>query len=205
MVVLSFLSLGTIEAQQDVTHFSSEDIFEIPAVNGIIGFSVNGTYAEAVLEKDTWVFSDLSLSGSRYSGTLRFSAKDCNVSIRSFRSNALSYSVDGVGEQIMNLGLNLSRTSHSSEWYVINQNSEFFAAGRDWQLLTDNTVVIDGIVGTLTVVHYNYGYQVDNRPFYMQHSIIILTGVAVVVTVTCAVIIKIKTKPRLSMWSGKYQ
>jgi len=198
VLLVSFSLLGVVPVKaQDVTHFSSEDVFVISAVNGSIGFSVNGTYASATLVDDMWVFDDLSLSGSRFSGVLKFSARDCNVTIHTFRSNSLSYTVEGVGEQVMNLGFNSSRPSHVSEWSVIDQNSVFFAEGRDWRLLSDDTVVVYGHLGTLRVVRYNFGYSVDDRPFYLRHSVIILTWVAVVVTVVVALVIKLKTKPRL--------
>jgi hypothetical protein len=188
---------GWFVQAQGVTRFSSEDVFEIPAVNGVVSFSVNGTYVDAVLVGDMWVFSNLSLSGSRFSGTLKFSAKDCSVVIHSFRSNNLRYTVEGVGEQVIDLGLNSSRPFHVSEWSVINQDSEFFAEGKYWELLADNSVVVRGLLGTLSVVHYNYGYPaVDERPFYVQHSVIILTGVVLVVTVTFASVIKLKAKRR---------
>jgi hypothetical protein len=193
LVVFAFFgSLGFVQAQ-DVTYFTPQDVFEIPVVNGSIRFSVNGTYTAAVLENDTWVFNGLTLSGSR-DGNLTFSAKNCNVVIHSFRSSSLRYTVEGVGEQVMNFGFNSSRPSHVSEWSVRNQDSVFFAEGKNWQLLPDDTVVVCGLLGTLTVMRYNYGYPVvDDRPFYLQHSAIILTGVAVVVTVTAASIIKLKT------------
>ena len=193
LVVLFFFSVESVQAQ-NVTRFTPQVVFELPAVDGVISFSVNGTYTAAVLENDMWVFSNLSLGGSRFSGNLRFSAVNCSVVIHSFQLNSLSYTVDGVGEQVVHLGFNSSRSLHVSEWSVINQDRVFFAAGRDWELLPDNSVVVHGLLGTLTVRYYNYGYPVgvDDRPFYLQHSILILTGVAVVVTVVVALVIKLK-------------
>jgi hypothetical protein len=193
-VGLFLLSVEPVQAQK-VTHFSPQNVFEIPMVNGSIRFSVNGTYVDATLRDDMWVFNNLTLSGSRFSGSLMFSAKNCNVTINAFRSNFLLYTVEGVGEQVMNFGLNSSRPFHVSEWSVINQDSIFFAAGKDWQLLPDNTVVVHGLLGTLMVTHYNYGYlPVDERPFYLQHSVIILTGITSAVIVVAAIVIKLKTK-----------
>jgi hypothetical protein len=204
LVVLFVFSLfGTVQAQS-VTHFTSQDVFDIPVVNGTIRFSVNGSYTDAILVNDTWVFNNLTLSGSRVSGTLKFSAKNCDVIISSFipsigsgntsrRSSYLLYSVEGVGEQVVNLGFDSSRPSHVSEWSVINQDSVFFAEGKTWKLLPDDTMVIRGISGTLRVVRYNYGYTVDNRYFYLRHSVFISTAVIVAVTVAIATIIKINT------------
>jgi len=193
LVNIFLLNVGPVGAQE-VTSFSSEDVFMIPIVNGSVRFSVNGTYSSAVLDGDIWIFNNLTLSGSRFSGVLKFSAKDCNVTIHAFRSNFLRYTVEGVGEQVLNLGFNSSRPSHISEWSVINQDSVFFAEGKNWQLLSDDTVVVKGLLGTLMVVRYNYGYTVDERAFYLRHSVIILTWVTVVVIVVVALVIKLKNR-----------
>jgi hypothetical protein len=203
LVSVSLLSIKPIEAQ-NVKRFSPQDVFEIPAVNGSISFSVNGTYTSAILENDTWVFNNLNLRGSRFSGNLKFSAKNCNVTIHTFHSgsilagpvlsNILRYTVEGTGEQVMNLGLNSSIPTHVSEWSVINQDSTFFAEGKHWQLLPDDTIIVHDILGNLTVMRYNYGYHVNDDPFYLQHSVIILTGIVLTITVTITIVIKLKTK-----------
>jgi len=193
---LFLLNIAQTQAQNN-TRLTTQDTFELPMVNGTISFSVSGTYTAATLENDMWIFNNLALNGSRFQGTLKFSAKNCNVTIHAFRSNVLRYTVEGTGEQIMQLELNSSRPTHHSEWSVINQNSVFFAEGKNWQLLADNTIIVRDLLGTLTVRHYNYGYPVDDRPFYLQHSIIILTGIAVAVTITLTSVIKLKTMQRL--------
>jgi hypothetical protein len=210
LVGFSFFSLlGVVDAQR--VAFSSLDVFDIPVCNGTIRFSVNGSYTTARLENDTWVFTDLFLNESRVSGTLKFSAKDCNVVIHSFTpsvrgvgddgdvissSGSIRYTVDVVGEQTVNIGFNPSRPSHSSEWSVIDQDSVFFGAGRTWKLLSDDTVVIRGVSGTLRVVRYNFGYSVDDRAFYLRHSISISTAIIVVLTVTFATIVKLRTEKK---------
>jgi hypothetical protein len=186
-----------VTAQNVTISFTPEDVFEIPNGDGSICFSVNGTYTNTVLKDNAWVFTDLSLNGSRFRGNLTFSAKNCEVTIHSFRSGRITYSVEKVGEQLIQLDSILRPTS-PSEWSVINQDDVFFGDGKNWQLLKDNTILVKGLLGTLTVVHYNFGIEVDNRPFYMQHSIIILTGVSVAIVVTVATIIKLKTKPEKS-------
>jgi len=193
---LFLLNIAQTQAQNN-TRLTTQDTFELPMVNGTISFSVSGTYTAATLENDMWIFNNLALNGSRFQGTLKFSAKNCNVTIHAFRSNVLRYTVEGTGEQIMQLNLNSSRPTHHSEWSVINQNSVFFAEGKNWQLLADNTIIVRDLLGTLTVRYYNYGYPVDDRPFYLQHSIIILTGIAVAVTITLTSVIKLKTMQRL--------
>ena len=207
LVGLCFFSvLDTVQAQR--TTFTSQDVFDIPAVDGTIRFSVNGSYTSANLENDTWIFTDLLLNGSRVSGTLKFSAKNCNVVIHSFTppvrssddggsvirgTGSIRYTVDAVGEQMVNIGFDPSRPSHPSEWSVIDQNSVFFSEGQVWKLLSDDTIVIRGVSGTLRVVRYNFGFLVDDRPFYLRHSVSISTAIIVALTVTFATIIKLKT------------
>ena len=195
LVSLFLFNTESVHAQNAI-QFSPQKIFDIPAVNGTIRFSVNGTYTEAILHDNMWLFNNLALNGSRFQGNLTISAKNCNITIHAFRSNSVRYTVEGVGEQMINLGLNKS-TTHHSEWSVRNQDSIWFVEGKNWQLLPDNTLIIHNLLGTLTVSHYNYGYPVDDRPLYLQHSVLIMTSIAVLVTVTFASAIKLKNKPRL--------
>ena len=207
IVGITFFSSLTIVEAQGVT-FSSMDIFDIPAVNGSIRFSVNGSYTNAVLVNDTWIFNDLLLSGSRFSGTLQFSAKNCDVIIHSFTpirisgdgnasrsSCSIRYTVEdtATGEQIIHLGSIPNRPSHYSEWSVINQNNVFFGEGKTWKLSPDDTVTVKDLLGTLTVVRYSYGNALDDRAFYLRHSVSISTGILVAITITFTTVIKLRT------------
>ncbi len=193
-----------IAQAQNATKFTSQDVFQIPSANGSIRFALNGTYTSATLENETWTFNALTLNGSFPLGNLKFSAKNCDITVYSYfsmnynsrRLGYLRYYVEGNGEQAVNLGFNSSRPSDPSEWMVIAPGNVFLAEGQNWQLLPDDTLVIQGVTGNLTIARYNYGYPVDNQPFYLQHSIIILTAVAVAITVTVATVIKLKTKGR---------
>jgi hypothetical protein len=203
LIALSLPSNQSAQAQ-NATTFIPQDTFKIPAYNGTISFGVNGTYKSATLDNDTWTFNSLTLNGSLPLGNLKFSAQNCAVTIYSYYSMSynsrrlgyLRYYVEGNGEQAINLGFNSSGSSDPSEWTVIAPGNVFLAEGQNWQLLPDNTMVLYGVTGNLTVARYNYGYPIDNRPFYLQHSVIILTAVAVTVTVTAATVIKLKTKRR---------
>jgi hypothetical protein len=119
------------------------------------------------------------------------------MNYNSRRLGYIRYYVQGDGEQAINLGFNSSRQSDPSEWTIIAPGSVFLAEGQNWHLIPDNTIIVNGVTGNLTVARYNYGYPVDNRPFYEQHSIIILTAVAVAITVAAATVIKLKTNRRL--------
>ncbi len=201
LIALSLPSIQSAQAQ-NATTFTPQDTFAIPAYNGTIRFALNGTYTSATLNNDTWTFNSLILNGSFPLGNLKFSAKNCDITVynyysMSYNSRRLGYIrfyVEGNGEQAVNLGFNSSRPSDPSEWTVIAPGNVFLAEGQNWRLLPDDTLVIYGVTGNVTVARYNYGYPADNRPFYLQHSVIILTVVAVAVTVTVATVIKLKTK-----------
>jgi hypothetical protein len=56
-------------------------------------------------------------------------------------------------------------------------------------------VVITGATGNVSIVHYGFSVPNDmNLPFYQQHSIVIITAILLVVTVSIAVIIRIKVR-----------
>ena len=116
------------------------------------------------------------------------------------RSSTLRYWVEGQGKQTVNLGLNTSRHTDASEWTVTipgpDGKTVFLAEGEGWTLLPDNSVVVTGITGNLSVTHYSgIGFPNDsNLPFYSQHSVILITVVSVAVAVAIAVAIKVKVR-----------
>ncbi len=187
---------------QAQTTFTPADKFDIPAYNGSVRFVVNGSCAEAVLDNDTWTFKRLMLNGSFPLGDLKVSAKNSKITILSYfsgsffsrRLGSLRCTIEGQGTQAVNLGFNSSSPADPTEWTVVTDNSVFLAEGEAWKLLPDETVIISGVTGNLTVARYNFGLPTDNRPFYMQHYVIILTGVAVAVTVAVAAVIQFKSR-----------
>jgi archaellum component FlaF (FlaF/FlaG flagellin family) len=201
-LVVSFISFLPSTQAQNTTSFTATDKFNIPESKGSISFVVNGSCSEAVLANGTWIFKNLRLNNSFPLGDLKFSAQNCNVTIYSFfsgnyfarRFGFLSYNVEGEGTQEVNLGSNSSDPSDPSEWTVILPGSIFLAEGSGWKLLPDDTVVISGKTGNITIARYNYGLEVDNRPFYEQHSIAILTAIAVAAAASIGAIIKIKNR-----------
>ncbi len=198
-IVATVLSLfcGNVQAQ-NVTSFRSVDRFEIPQLNGSIRFAYNGTYSSATLENDTWYFSDLTLNGSSVLGNLRVSVQNSNINIYNLSAytqtrQSVRYNAEGAGQQVFHFGLNT--TTHHSEWWVTITGSVFLAEGRDWQLLPDNTVIVNGQTGNISVVHRSFGAMNDsNLPFYEKHSIALATAVAVAVTLFIAAVISIKVR-----------
>ncbi len=108
----------------------------------------------------------------------------------------MRYFAEGAGRQVFNLGVN--GTTHPSEWWVtINvPNTVFLTEGRDWQLLADNTVIVNGQTGNITVAHYNFnvGPDYSNVPFVERHSVLIVTAALVAVTVVVAAVVTVKVR-----------
>jgi hypothetical protein len=197
-IVFSYFYPNTQAQTQQ--YFTPSDRFDIPKLNGSIKFANNGSFSSATLENDTWVFEDLRFNISRPQGNLKVSAQNSNMTIFSYqslnfigRSEFLRVEIQGQGKQTINLGLNLTRQTKGSEWSVIMPGSIFLAEGEGWKLLTDNTVVMTGLTGNFSVVHYNLGlYDDENLPFYQKHSIAIITAIVLALTVTISVAINFK-------------
>jgi len=206
IVVIGFCSCFVVRAQSSMS-FSPSDRFSIPVSDGSISFAVNGSYSGAVLENDTWVFTDLQLKGSLLLHTFRFSAENCNVVIVSYRFSAgaatqsvrLSYVVEGLGNQIVNFGVSSQGGSFgSAAWNVGVGSNRFESVGNGWKLLSDGTVVVLGSTGNVTVTHYFFlsGLASNSRlPFYVQHSVGLAVVIILVVTVLLAFVIKIRKSP----------
>ena len=153
-------------------------------------------------ENDTWIFEDLTLNNSQPLGTLKISSENSNVTVYSFRAQNLSgrsailrYIAVGQGKQTVNLGLNISQPTSSGEWGVTLSNSDFLAEGKEWKLLPDNTVVIIGVAGNVSITHYNYYIpNTSNLPFYEQHSIAITIAALIAVTIALAAAIRAKVR-----------
>jgi hypothetical protein len=192
---------------QDATTFATSDQFSIPELNGSIHFALNGSFSSAVLKNDTWTFNDLKLNGSEPLGSLSVSAENSSLTIWSFRSYPsfaraaqLRCNIQGSGTQTINLWLNTTQQTHPSEWTVTvpsltAPNNVFLAEGDKWNLLPDNSVVIFGLTGNVTVTHYSFNISTEsNLPFYQQHSIIIITAVSLAVIVAVALVIRFKVR-----------
>ena len=197
---------------QTTTHFTTTDKFAIPTQNSTLTFALNGTYISAALENGTWTFRNLrfedpklpyfDLSGINSVGNLSFSARDCNVTIwiylnafYSYPVAIVSYLVEGSGIQTVNLGLETS--TDKSEWSVVDGNNVFIAEGQGWRLLPDDSLLVTpSFAGNITVMHFNFNDPDAQKflPFWMQHSIVLLTGVILAVTVLAGFLLKVKKR-----------
>jgi hypothetical protein len=201
-VVLMFSAFSFVRAQ-NATSFTSADRFPIPELNGIVSFTVNGSYSVATLENSTWSFKDLRLEASQSVSSLKVSAENSTIAISYYqafnssfgRSSMLRYTVEGQGKQSFNFNLNSSEIFSPSEWSVISPNSVFLAEGEGWNLLPDNTVVVTGATGNVTIVHYGLSFPNDsNLPFFQQHSVAIITVIVLLITVVIAVVIRVRVR-----------
>ena len=202
LVVLVFSVFCPSIQAQTRTNFTQSDKFSIPELNGTISFAINGSYLSANLENDTWTFNDLRFNITQPLGTLKVSAENSNMTILSYRSfsffgrnPALRYNAAGDGTQTVNLGLNSTQPTHPSEWTVVAPGNVFLAEGEGWNLLADNTVVLSGITGNISITHIDFGIPNSrNLPFYKQHSIAIITAIVLAITVAIAVVVKFKMR-----------
>jgi len=206
IVALIFSCFCPYSQAQARQSFTSSDKFNIPQLNGTISFAFNGSCSSAKLENDTWAFNDLRFNISRPLGNLKVSAENSNMTIYSYQANNffgrsvfLRCNVNGVGTQTVNLGLNVSKRTSSSEWTVTIRgpagSTVFLAENEGWKLLSDDTVFVTGITGNLSIVHYNFGLNIDgNLPFYQAHSIAIITSIVLASTFAVAVVIKVKVR-----------
>ena len=186
--------------------FTTLDKFDIPQLNGAISFAFNGSCSSAKLENDTWAFNDLRFNVTRPLGNLKVSTENSNMTIYSYQANNffgrsvfLRCNVNGAGRQTVNLGLNFSKPTSSSEWSIIipgpTGSNIFLAENEGWKLLSDDTVVVTGITGNLSIVHYNFGANIDgNLPFYQEHSIAIIIGIVLASTVAVTLAIRVKVR-----------
>jgi hypothetical protein len=200
-IALTFLFPAINTQAQSTVMITPNDIFALPESHGSIQFAVNGSCASATLQNGTWVFTDLELNNYLSHGTLRFSTENSNVTVYYFHSTnqfsrtiSVKYTADNAGKQYVNLGLNTTRKTDPSEWFINVPNGGIVVQGVNWKLLPDNTVEINGLKGNVTVTHYYNYYPPATGPFYVQHSIAILTAAVAAVTVAVAVGIKFRGK-----------
>jgi len=204
-LLLFSLFYPLVEAQ-DSTAFTTQDRFNIPEFHGSIRFALNGSYSSATLENGTWNFNDLSLNGSQILGNLTVSANNSDLLIWSFRpfnflgsrSAQLRYNVQGEGTQTVNLCLNTTQPTNAIEWTVTvpgGPGTIFLAEGDHWSLLPDNSVVVSGLTGNVSVSHYGFSVPNDSGlPFFQRHSLIFVTAVLLAVIVAVALVINFKVR-----------
>ncbi len=135
---------------------------------------------------------------------MTFSTQNSNVTIlayltlnNSFHVNLLSYTVEGKGKQMVNFDLNSSSPSEPAEWSVIIPKNVVLAEGQGWTLLPDNTLIITSSASNITVAHFDFVLPTkSNLPFYLQHSVALITAAAMSAVVTLVIAVRVITKRR---------
>jgi hypothetical protein len=192
LVTLVFFSACLTAHAQTVTLFTPANPFSIPANNGIVSFSRNGTYEDASLQNGSWFFENLRLNNaSEVNFTVSVQNSDMNISTCRLNfaglSGQVSYRVVGQGTQIINIG------RFRGGYWTVSINQKSIAANHGWSSSSDGTVTVTGAAsGSNVTITYNYGNSVNvsNQPFLQQHSVIIATGIAAAVIVVLALTIR---------------
>lgn len=197
LFVIGFLLFCSLVQAQVATEFLPERQFEIPAYNGSINFAVNGSFAQATLENNAWVFSQLRLAHSYPLESLGVSVQNCNITIRSYgrftaveSAGILRYNVTGQGNQTFIFNLE----PKNREWSVVF-DGEFLPEGRGWHLGDHETITVTRSAVNVTIFYMDFpGDADDNLSFYQRHSIAISTGAVVAIVVVAAVFIRVKSQ-----------
>lgn len=198
IIALTLLLACLIARVQADTTFAPTDKFGILSNNSTISFSMGGSYVRASLENATWSFVGLMFNYSQQPLNLGVSAQDSNVIITSyrtfnttFRGVLLRYRVEGQGKQTFYIGV-----LKGGEWSV-SFNGVFIGENDSWSVSRDGTVMVTGAAShsNVTIAYYTFLDSFEdnsNLPFYQQHSVAIITAVAVAIAVVLAVAIRKK-------------
>jgi hypothetical protein len=185
------------------TAFGPTTKFSVPAYNGTISFAVNGNYSAATFDDNTWMFTNLLLNGSQPLEKLEITSKNSSVIINSYQtitfgfpSDFLNISVQGKGQQVINMGVG-AYSGTNVDW-VVASNVTFLNSG--WSVSHNGTVTLTGLVGNLNIIYFNFTSQLgaSNQSFYEAHSVAIAVAIAVSATVAVAAVLKVEDKRRAS-------
>jgi hypothetical protein len=204
VVAILFIFLWTCPSTlAQSTAFGPTTKFSVPVYNGVISFAVNGNYSSATFEDNIWIFTNLLLNGSQPLENFEISCKDSNVTVNSYQtiifgfpSEFLNISVQGKGQQVINMGIG-AYTGTNVDW-VVASNVTFLNNG--WNVSHNGTVTLTGLTGNLNIIYFDFTNQLgaSNQPFYEAHSVAIAVTVAIIATVAVAVVLKVADKRRPS-------
>jgi hypothetical protein len=209
ILILTFISFyPDVEAQTEVNPvFTSGQTFSTPGYNSTIRLAVNGSCTSITLKDGLWTFTGLRLGYSRNAANVSIGAVDCNLTIYSVSANfsarsvSLRYNVVGVGSQSVRF-VDITQKTSSAEWSVIVPGASgkglvWLSQGQNWDMQPDNTVVVNGLTGNITVSRYNlsaFQPTSGNQSFPFSHLIALITFGVLIVVVTVALVIKLVRK-----------
>src|SRR3990170_2512365 len=201
MIALFLSCFGFFAHGISQTAFAPTDRFDIPVNNSSISFAFAGTYEQASLENGVWSFVNLRFNNSQSAEklSLKVSAKNSEVRITlcqiynstfggaGVRGARLRYTVVGQGIQVFDLGLD----PKGGDWGVVF-NGIYMGENDGWSLSPDGTLTVTGATGNVTLSYYGFpgsfggGGEGFNEPILKQHSVVIITTVAVATAVLLA-------------------
>jgi hypothetical protein len=211
ILVLTLIScFSNVKAQTEGNPvFTANDTFIAPGSNSTIRFAINGSCTSITLKDSTWTFTGLRLGYSRNAANISISAVDCNLTIYSVsvsnfsaRSVSIRYNVIGTGSQSVRF-IDITQSTSSVEWSVIVPGASgsgmvWLSEGRNWDLRSNNTVVVHDITGNITVTRYNLGSLQPNssgQSLPISHSITLITLGSLIAVVAVGLIVKLVRKP----------
>jgi hypothetical protein len=175
----------------------------------VVCFAQNGSYSKATLENNGWTFENLNINGSMPLQNFSVSAQNSNVTIFSYFSSnnatttlRLRYSVEGEGKQIFNFG----QQTHVNgvDWTIVktlNRKNTFLTPGTDYTISSNGTFIVNGGTGNFSIAHYNFynnNLLHSNLPFYLQHSVAIVTSAVIAIFVVLSTVIAVRNRKCLA-------
>jgi hypothetical protein len=209
-----------VASAQTFTAFTTETAFNIPELNGTIYFAINGSYSRALLDNNTWIFSDLQLYNSQTLKAFNVSVQNCNMTIilserfsgyfnaqnntaQGDRSGRVEYNVTGHGIQTFNFGLSpsfglTSRYRDLIVWFNIGARSSLSASamGNGWQISRDGTITVTNATTGVTISYLDYSQEFTNAniSFYQRHSVTITAAALVAAIVIVGLVLKLNSQ-----------
>ena len=199
LVLLSISLIVSTSEGQSLTYSTKDDVFAIPQRRAEISFLGNGSYSNAILEDDVWVFRNFRLNSNSAIPIFRVWADDCNVSVlmcRRYNSNttlaSIRYVVSGNGKQYFDVGPLIE----TSQWYV-TFNGKYVAENQGYSVSSESTITVKGSSANVSMTCFNFSginSANANRAFYEQHSVGIIT--LIVFSVGVVLLISIRKRVR---------
>ena len=213
VVLVGFVLVSFGAQAQNTTAFAPDTPFVIPERNGTIYFAANGTFSEAQMGNNSWVFRNLQLTNSPLVPFLRVSTENCNITLSSFsgiittqNSGAVHYNVTGAGNQTFNFGLNPAFAENLKSHLITvrfnqSQYPDYHPEGDGWTLSADGTITVSHAVNDTYIFYRDFSGQLPDEelPFYQNHAMLVLALVSVGAIVLVGAVVKLKT----SRFGGK--
>ncbi|MGO8807194.1 MAG: hypothetical protein ACLQO7_11455 [Candidatus Bathyarchaeia archaeon] len=206
-LILTLMWVCPNTSAQTNSVFGPATKFRVPAYNGVISFATNGSYMSATFADNTWTFKNLRLNGSQPLDNLEISTENSSVTINSYQtvtfgfpSEFLNISVQGKGQQVINMGVG-AFSGTNVDW-VVASNVTFLNSG--WSVSHNGTVSLTGLTGNLNIIYFNFTSQIgsSNLPFYKAHSVAIAVTIGVIATFGAAVVVRVAVRKRTGTVRG---